>query len=46
MAQSLDQLKAKYQAVFTAIQQANGSLKNVNMEGDKLFVRAEWRMSS
>ncbi|MDP9054668.1 MAG: LysM peptidoglycan-binding domain-containing protein [Acidobacteriota bacterium] len=24
-----------------AIQQANGSLKNVNMEGDKIFIRAE-----
>lgn len=41
MAQSLDQLKSKYQTVLEAIQQVNGSLKNVNMEGDKLFIRAE-----
>lgn len=41
MPQSLDSLKGKYQAVLDAIQQANGSLKNVNMEGDKLFIRAE-----
>ena len=41
MAQSLDSLKTKYQNVLDAIQQANGSLKNVNMEGDKLFIHAE-----
>ncbi len=41
MAQSLDSLKSKYQNVLDAIQQANGSLKNVNMEGDKLLIRAE-----
>lgn len=41
MAQTQDQLKAKYQNVLNAIQQVNGSLKNVNMEGEKLFIRAE-----
>jgi nucleoid-associated protein YgaU len=41
MAQTQDQLKNKYQAVLNAIQQFNGSLKNLNMEGDKLFIRAE-----
>jgi nucleoid-associated protein YgaU len=41
MAKSEEELKGKYQNVFTMIQQVNGSLKNVNMEGDKLFVRAE-----
>ncbi len=41
MPQSLESLKGKYQPVLDAIQQANGSLKNVNMEGDKLFIRAE-----
>jgi LysM repeat protein len=41
MAQTQDQIKAKYQNVLTAIQQVNGSLKNVNMEGEKLFIRAE-----
>jgi nucleoid-associated protein YgaU len=41
MAQTQDQLKAKYQSVLNTIQQVNGSLKNVNMEGDKLLIRAE-----
>jgi nucleoid-associated protein YgaU len=41
MAQNQEQLKAKYQNVLNMIGQVNGSLKNVNMEGDKLFVRAE-----
>lgn len=41
MAQNEDQLKAKYQSVLGKIQQVNGSLKNVNMEGEKLFIRAE-----
>jgi nucleoid-associated protein YgaU len=41
MAQTQDQLKSKYQKVLDKIQEVNGSLKNVNMEGDKLFVRAE-----
>ena len=41
MGQSQDQLKNKYQSVLNTIQQINGSLKNLNMEGDKLFIRAE-----
>ncbi len=41
MAQSLDQLKTKYQAALGVIQQVNGHLENVNMEGDKLYIRAE-----
>ncbi|MBV9506281.1 MAG: LysM peptidoglycan-binding domain-containing protein [Acidobacteriia bacterium] len=41
MAQTEDQLKAKYQTVLTTIHDVNGSLKNVNMEGEKLFIRAE-----
>jgi nucleoid-associated protein YgaU len=41
MAQTQEQLKAKYQNVFDTIRQINGSLKNVNMEGEKLFIRAE-----
>ncbi len=41
MAQTLDQLKAKYQTVLDSIQKVGGHLENVNMEGDKLFIRAE-----
>jgi nucleoid-associated protein YgaU len=41
MAQSQDQLKTKYQSVLNMVQQINGSMKNLNMEGDKLFIRAE-----
>jgi LysM repeat protein len=41
MAQTQEQLKAKYQNVFDTIRQINGSVKNVNMEGEKLFIRAE-----
>ena len=41
MAQTIDQLKAKYQSVLDAIQTAKAHLENVNMEGDKLFIRAE-----
>ena len=40
MAQSFDQLKQKYQSAI-ALAQSSGHLQNVNMEGDKLFVRAE-----
>src|SRR6266568_6349962 len=40
MAQSFDQLKQKYQ-IAIALAQSSGHLQNVNMEGDKLFVRAE-----
>src|ERR1051326_6461562 len=41
MAQTREQLRTKYQNVLNTIQQVNGSLKNVNMEGEKLFIRAE-----
>jgi nucleoid-associated protein YgaU len=41
MAQTEEQLKAKYQNVITTIRQRNGSLKNLNKEGEKLFIRAE-----
>jgi LysM repeat protein len=40
MAQNFDQLKQKYQSVI-AMAQTKGHLQNVNMEGDKLFIRAE-----
>ena len=41
MADKFDQLKAKYQSVLNFIQQQpNAQLQNVNMEGDKLFIRA------
>jgi nucleoid-associated protein YgaU len=40
MAQTLDQLKEKYQSAIS-LAQTSGHLQNVNMEGDKLFVRAE-----
>jgi len=40
MAQSLDQLERKYQSVIT-LARSSGHLQNVNMEGDKLFIRAE-----
>jgi nucleoid-associated protein YgaU len=40
MADKFDQLKAKYQSVLNFIQQQQGvQLQNVNMEGDKLFIR-------
>jgi nucleoid-associated protein YgaU len=37
----LDQLKAKYQSVIDTVNSVNGSMKNLNMEGEKLFIRAE-----
>ncbi|MDQ1472026.1 MAG: hypothetical protein QOJ99_3506 [Bryobacterales bacterium] len=40
MAQSLEQLKQKYQSVISMAQTV-GHLQNVNMQGDKLFLRAE-----
>jgi len=41
MADKLETLKAKYQSVLNFIeQQQNTQLQNVNMEGDKLFIRA------
>jgi LysM repeat protein len=40
MADRLTELKAKYQSVLNVIQQQqNTQLQNVNMEGDKLFIR-------
>jgi nucleoid-associated protein YgaU len=35
-----DQLKMKYQSVLNFIQAQGAQLQNVNMEGDKLFIRA------
>ena len=41
MADRFDQLKAKYQSVLNFIQsQQSVQLQNVNMEGDKLLIRA------
>lgn len=41
MADRLEQLKGKYQSVLNFIQSQQGAqLQNVNMEGDKLFIRA------
>jgi len=40
MADKFEQLKAKYQSVLNFIQEQNVQLQNVNMEGDKLFIRA------
>ena len=41
MADKFEELKAKYQSVINFIeQQQNTQLQNVNMEGDKLFIRA------
>jgi nucleoid-associated protein YgaU len=40
MADRFEQLKAKYQSVLNYIQSNNIQLQNVNMEGDKLLIRA------
>jgi nucleoid-associated protein YgaU len=41
MADKFEELKAKYQSVLNFIeQQQNANLQNVNMEGDKLLIRA------
>ena len=40
MADKFEQLKAKYQSVLNFIQEQNAQLQNVNMEGDKLLIRA------
>jgi nucleoid-associated protein YgaU len=40
MADKFEQLKAKYQSVLNFMQTQNVQLQNVNMEGDKLFIRA------
>jgi LysM repeat protein len=36
-----EQLKQKYQSVLNIISQQQGRLQNVNMQGDKLLIRAE-----
>jgi nucleoid-associated protein YgaU len=38
--QRFEQLKVKYQSVINFIQAQNANLQNVNMEGDKLLIRA------
>jgi len=40
MADRFEQLKMKYQSVLNYIQSNNIQLQNVNMEGDKLLIRA------
>jgi len=40
MADRFEQLKMKYQSVLNFIQSQGVQLQNVNMEGDKLFIRA------
>jgi nucleoid-associated protein YgaU len=40
MADKFEQLKAKYQSVLNFIQEQNVQLQNVNMDGEKLFIRA------
>jgi nucleoid-associated protein YgaU len=40
MADRFEQLKAKYQSVLNFIQSNGVQLQNVNMEGDKLLIRA------
>ena len=39
--QRFEQLKQKYQSVINAMGQHQVHLQNVNMQGDKLFIRAE-----
>lgn len=39
--QRFEQLKQKYQSVVNAMQQHQVRLENLNMQGDKLFMRAE-----
>lgn len=41
MADKFDQLKQKYQSVVNAMPQHQVHLENLNMQGDKLFMRAE-----
>lgn len=40
MADKFEQLKSKYQSVLNFIQTQNIKLQNLNMEGDKLLIRA------
>ena len=39
--QRFEQLKQKYQSAINSMQQNGVRLENVNMQGDKLFIRAE-----
>jgi nucleoid-associated protein YgaU len=39
--QKFEQLKQKYQSVVNSMQQHQVRLENLNMQGDKLFMRAE-----
>jgi LysM repeat protein len=41
MADKLEQLKQKYQPVFRIMEQQQVRLQNVNMQGDKLYIRGE-----
>ncbi|MFZ3216132.1 MAG: hypothetical protein WA192_08750 [Candidatus Acidiferrales bacterium] len=40
MADRFEQLKLKYQSVLNFIQSQGVQLQNLNMEGDKLLIRA------
>jgi len=40
MADKFEQLKTKYQSVLNFIKEQNVQLQNLNMDGDKLFIRA------
>jgi hypothetical protein len=40
VADRFEELKVKYQSVLNFIKEQNAQLQNVNMQGDKLFVRA------
>lgn len=40
MADKFEQLKSKYQSVLNFIKEQNAQLQNVNMQGDKLYIRA------
>lgn len=40
MADRLEQLKMKYQSVLNFMQAQNVQLQNLNLQGDKLFIRA------
>lgn len=39
--QQFDHLKLKYQSVINSMQQQGVRLQNLNMQGDKLYIRAE-----
>ena len=40
MADKFEQLKSKYESVLNFIKEQNAQLENVNMQGDKLYIRA------